>query len=126
MCYMCGWRCDLCWNLNHNFTMGYIFLDTNIADNNSVSVSCGTEVDKNCLVSYYSANSVQNRSLPPSHIHTITLKSKITLFEIDTARNSTQYLWRYVYKGKTQQAFDVLSFSIGNHVINYSFLKWIT
>ncbi len=96
-----------------DFTMGYIFLDTNIADvskndNNSVSVSCGTEVDKNCLVSYYSANFIQNRSLPPSHIHTITLKSEITLFEIDTARNSTQYLWRSVYKGKTNQGYNLV------------------
>ncbi len=84
--------------------MGFIFLDTNIADvskndNNIVSVSCGTEVDKNCLVSYYSANSIQNRILLPGQADTITVKQEITLIEIDTLSNSTRYLWKFVYKG---------------------------
>ncbi len=88
-----------------DFTMSYIFLDTNIADvskndNNSITISCGTEVDKNCLVSYYSAKSILNRILPPGQADTITLKQEITLIEIDTLSNSTQYLWRFVYKGK--------------------------
>ncbi len=83
----------------------FLFLDTNIADvskndNNSVTISCGTEVDKNCLVSYYTANSIQNRILPPGHAQTITVGQEAEFFEIDTSKNSTQYLWRFICKGK--------------------------
>jgi len=94
--------------MQFDFTINkYTFLDPNIADvikngDNSVSISCGTNVDKNCLVSYYSASTVLNRILSPGQVHTITVEPRITLFEIDTFKNSTQYLWRFVCEGTTQ------------------------
>ena len=93
-------------NINlHNLKNYSIFnLDTNIADvskndNNSITISCGTKVDKNCLVSYYTANSMNNRILSPGHVHTITVEPEVELFEINTSKNSTRYLWRFIYKG---------------------------
>ncbi len=88
------------------FVPGQYFVDVSRNRDHSLLVSCGIEVDTNCLVSYnYTTNSSLTTIIAPGHEYTFnldqTLLRKDYLFEITVSVNSSKYLWRFLHSGKS-------------------------
>ena len=86
------------------FVQGQNYADVSRNGDHSLLVSCGIEVDTNCLVSYnYTTNSSLTTIIAPGHEYTFILDQtplrQDYLFEIKMSVNTFQYLWRFLHSG---------------------------